>query len=139
MNSHYWVGAISKLNIQKGKMRYSLGVDLRNYVGYHYRALNNLMGLQQYASTGNENLGTQLYGSADLISANPFRGTNIGDGEAKIDYYNIGRVKWSGFNGLVEYAGDDITAVLQAGLSNQQFQREDRFKIQTILFQIKLT
>ena len=127
MNSHNWVGAISKLNIQRGKMRYSLGVDLRNYVGYHYRALENLMGLQQYASTGNDNLPTQLIGANDLVVANPFQGTNIGDDEAKIDYYNIGRVKWAGFNGLVEYAGDDITAVLQVGLSNQQFQREDRF------------
>src|SRR5210317_75 len=127
MNSHNWIGAISKLNIQKGKMRYSLGVDLRDYTGYHYRALNNLMGLQQYASTGNDNLGTQLYGSNDLVVAKPFQGTNIGDDEAKIDYYNIGFVKWAGFNGLVEYAGNDITAVLQVGLSNQQFQREDRF------------
>ena len=127
MNSHNWVGAISKLNIQKGKMRYSLGVDLRNYVGYHYRSLNNLMGLQQYASTGNDNLGTQLYDSSDLITASPFRATNIGDDEAKIDYFNIGFVKWAGFNGLVEYAGDNVTAVLQAGASNQQFQREDRF------------
>jgi outer membrane receptor protein involved in Fe transport len=127
MNSHNWVGAISKLNIQRGKMRYSLGVDLRNYVGYHYRALENLMGLQQYASTGNENLGTQLIGANDLVVAKPFQGTNIGDDEAKIDFYNIGRVKWAGFNGLVEYAGDNVTAVVQAGLSNQQFQREDRF------------
>jgi hypothetical protein len=108
-------------------MRYSLGIDLRDYTGYHYRALENLMGLQQYASTGNDNLGTQLYGSNDLVVAKPFQGTNIGDDEAKIDYYNIGFVKWAGFNGLVEYAGDDITAVLQVGLSNQQFQREDRF------------
>ena len=127
MNSHNWVGAISKLNIQKGKMRYSLGVDLRNYTGYHYRAMNDLLGLQGYASTGNQNLGTQIYGANDLVSANPFRGTNIGDDEAKIAYYNIGFVKWAGFNGLVEYAGDNITAVLQAGASNQQFQREDRF------------
>jgi len=127
MNSHNWIGAISKLNIQKGKMRYSLGVDLRDYTGYHYRALENLMGLQQYASTGNENLGTQLIGANDLVVAKPFQGTNIGDDEAKIDYYNIGFVKWAGFNGLVEYAGDDITAVVQVGLSNQQFQREDRF------------
>ena len=127
MNSHNWVGAISKLNIQKGKMRYSLGVDLRNYTGYHYRAMNDLLGLQGYASTGNQNLGTQIYGANDLVSANPFRGTNIGDDEAKIAYYNIGFVKWAGFNGLVEYAGDKITAVLQAGASNQQFQREDRF------------
>jgi len=127
MNSHNWIGAISKLNIQKGSMRYSLGLDLRDYTGYHYRAMNDLLGLNQYASTGNQNLGTQLYDSSDLVSANPFRGTNIGDDEAKIAYYNIGFVKWAGFNGLVEYAGDKITAVLQAGASNQQFQREDRF------------
>ncbi len=127
MNSHNWIGAISKLNIQKGSMRYSLGLDLRDYTGYHYRAMNDLLGLNQYASTGNQNLSTQLYNSSDLISANPFRGTNIGDDEAKIAYYNIGFVKWAGFNGLVEYADDKITAVLQAGASNQQFQREDRF------------
>ena len=127
MNSHNWIGAISKLNIQKGKMRYSIGVDLRDYTGYHYRAMNDLLGLTQYASTGNQNLGTQLYDSSNLITAKPFRGTNIGDDEAKIAYYNIGFVKWAGVNGLVEYAGDKITAVLQAGASNQQFQREDRF------------
>ena len=127
MNSHNWIGAISKLNIQKGKMRYSLGVDLRDYTGYHYRAMNHLLGLQGYASTGNQNLGTQIYGADDLVTAKPFRGTNIGDDEAKIAYYNIGFVKWAGVNGLVEYAGDNVTAVLQAGLSNQQFQREDRF------------
>ena len=127
MNSHNWVGAISKLNITKGNMRYSLGIDLRDYTGYHYRAVNDLLGLGQYASTGNENLDTQLYSMDDAIVAKPFRGTNIGDDEAKIDYYNIGFVKWAGVNGLVEYAGDNITAVLQAGLSNQQFQREDRF------------
>lgn len=127
MNSHNWIGAISKLNIQKGNMRYSLGIDLRDYTGYHYRAMNDLLGLQQYASTGNRNLGTQLYDSSDLVTAKPFRNTNIDDDQAKIAYYNIGFVKWAGVNGLVEYAGDDITAVLQAGLSNQQFQREDRF------------
>ena len=127
MNSHNWIGAISKLNIQKGNMRYSLGIDLRDYTGYHYRAMNDLLGLQQYASTGNQNLGTQLYDSSDLVTAKPFRNTNIDDDQAKIAYYNIGFVKWAGVNGLVEYAGDDITAVLQAGLSNQQFQREDRF------------
>lgn len=127
MNSHNWIGGISKLNIKSGKMRYSLGVDLRNYTGYHYRALENLMGLEVYASTGNNNLDTQLYGTSDLVVAKPFQGTNIGDDDAKIDYYNVGYVKWAGFNGLVEYTGDNLTAVLQAGLSNQQFQREDLF------------
>ena len=129
MNSHNWIGAISKLNIQQGKMRYSLGVDLRNYVGYHYRAMNDLLGLEGYASTGNQYLPTQIYGADDLVTAKPFRNTNIDDDQAKIAYYNIGFVKWAGVNGLVEYAGDNVTAVLQAGLSNQQFQREDRFVV----------
>ena len=43
MNSHDWVGAISNLEINSGKFKYSIGVDLRNYTGYHYRVLNNLM------------------------------------------------------------------------------------------------
>ena len=31
------------------------------------------MGLQQYASTGNDNLGTQLIGADDLVVAKPFQ------------------------------------------------------------------
>ena len=29
MNSHDWIGGISNLNINSGKMRYSIGIDLR--------------------------------------------------------------------------------------------------------------
>ena len=36
-------------------MRYSIGIDLRKYKGYHYRVLNNLMGFDAYYSTGNKN------------------------------------------------------------------------------------
>ena len=36
MNSHDWVGAISNFNYRSGNMRYSFGIDLRNYTGYHY-------------------------------------------------------------------------------------------------------
>jgi len=124
MNSHDWVGGISSLDIQADKFRYSLGVDLRSYTGYHYRVLNDLMGLDGYYSTGNRN-------SAGLIietevAADPFRNTGIRG--PMIDYYNIGVVKWAGFNGLVEYNNDDkFTSVLQAGLSNQSYQRLDYF------------
>jgi len=123
MNSHDWVGAISNLNITKGKMRYSLGVDLRNYTGYHYRALNHLMGLDGYYSTGNKNSAGQIIEST--IEANPFKDTGIRG--PKIDYYNVGKVGWQGLNSLIEYSGDKITAVLQMGTSNQSFQRIDYF------------
>ena len=124
MNSHDWVGAISNLEGQFGKFRTSIGVDLRQYKGYHYRVLNNLMGLDGYYSTGNKNSNGQIINT--LVEASPFRDTGIRG--PKIDYYNNGIVGWQGLNGLVEYADDDkLTAVLQVGLSNQSFQREDFF------------
>jgi hypothetical protein len=46
----------------------------------------------------------------------------------KIDYYNVGNVGWTGLNGLLEYNNQsNITAVVQAGVSNQTYQREDYF------------
>jgi outer membrane receptor protein involved in Fe transport len=125
MNSHDWVGAISNLEINSGKMKYSIGVDLRNYTGYHYRVINNLMGLDGYYSTGNKNSAGQIINT--LIEASPFNSTGLKNG-AKIDYFNIGNVGWQGVNGLVEYNNEGkLTAVLQGGFSNQSFQREDLF------------
>ena len=94
MNSHDWVGAISNLDIQSGDFRYSLGVDLRSYTGYHYRVLNDLLGLDAYYSTGNKNSAGQIIETT--VAADPFRNTGIRG--AKIDYYNIGVVKWAGVN-----------------------------------------
>jgi outer membrane cobalamin receptor len=125
MNSHDWVGGIMKLKIDKGgPLRYELGIDLRNYKGYHYRVLNDLMGLDGYYSTGNKNSAGQIIET--LVEASPFQDTGIRG--PKIDYYNIGYVKWTGFNALVEYSNDDdLSAVLQLGTSSQKFQREDFF------------
>ncbi|SNT11308.1 TonB-dependent Receptor Plug Domain [Ekhidna lutea] len=123
MNSHNWVGGISTLDYNSGNFRYSLGVDLRKYTGYHYRVVNNLMGLDGYYSTGNQNSAGQIIETT--IEASPFNNTGL-DGP-KINYYNIGYVNWQGLNGLVEYSSDQITGVLQGGISNQGFQREDQF------------
>src|SRR6056300_1560666 len=124
MNSHDWVGAISSLDIKSGKFRYSVGVDLRDYTGYHYRVLNDLLGLDGYYSTGNKNSAGQIIET--LVEASPFKNTGIRG--PKMDYYNIGKVGWQGVNTMVEYNNDNkLTAVLQAGLSNQSFQRLDYF------------
>jgi hypothetical protein len=124
MNSHNWFGGISTLDYKKGNWRYSLGVDLRKYVGYHYRTLENLMGLDGYFSTGNQNSAGQIQNVT--INASPFKNTGLE--REKIDYFNTGIVGWQGVNGLVEYSNPGIwTAVLQGGYSNQSFQREDFF------------
>ena len=123
MNSHDWYGAISNLEGQFGKFKTSIGVDLRTYKGYHYRVMNDLMGLDGYLSTGNKNSAGTIINTT--IEASPFRNTGL-DGP-KIDYFNNGIVGWQGVNGLVEYGGTKLTAVIQGGLSNQSFQREDFF------------
>ena len=123
MNSHDWVGAISNFNYRTGKMRYSFGIDLRDYTGYHYRVLNDLMGLDGYHSSGNRNTGGQIIET--LVEANPFKNTGIKG--PKMAYYNIGNVGWTGLNALAEYSGDDLTWVIQAGTSAQTYQRVDYF------------
>jgi len=123
MNSHNWIGGISNLEGQFGKFKTSIGVDLRSYTGYHYRTVNNLMGLDGYYSTGNRNSAGQIIETT--IDASPFNNTGLNG--PKIDYYNVGKVGWQGLNTMVEYGGDRLTAVVQAGLSNQAFQRIDYF------------
>ena len=124
MNSHNWIGAISNLEGQFGKVRTSIGVDLRSYKGFHYRTVNNLMGLDGYYSTGNRNSGGQIINTT--INASPFNNTGLNG--PKIDFFNVGNVGWAGLNGLVEYNEDNVyNVVLQGGLSSQSFQREDYF------------
>jgi len=123
MNSHDWVGAISNFNYRSGNMRYSVGIDLRDYTGYHYRVLNDLMGLDGYHSSGNKNSGGQIIET--LVEANPFKNTGIRG--PKMAYYNIGNVGWTGLNALAEYSGDNLNWVIQAGTSAQTYQRVDYF------------
>jgi outer membrane cobalamin receptor len=126
MNSHDWVGAISNLEYQKDRWTASVGIDLRNYKGYHYRALNNLMGLDGYYSTGDRNSQGLIITEGSTIEASPFNNTGLNG--PKLDYYNVGIVKWAGLNGLLEYNdGDQLTAVVQGGVSNQAYQRIDYF------------
>jgi hypothetical protein len=124
MNSHNWIGAISNLEYNTDAFKFSVGIDWRNYTGYHYRALNNLMGLDAYYSTGNDNTNGQFINTT--IEASPFNNTGLNG--PKINYYNIGVVKWLGYNGMIEYNnGGALTAVLQGGYSSQSFQRIDYF------------
>ena len=122
MNSHDWVGAISNFNYRSGNMRYSFGIDLRNYTGYHYRVLNDLMGLDGYHAGGNRNTGGQIIET--LVEANPFKNTGIRG--PKMAYYNIGNVGWRGLNALAEYSADNLNWVIQAG-TTQTYQRDDFF------------
>ena len=85
------------------------------------------MGFDAYYSGGNRSgSGGMIIDGESTIEASPFNDTGLNG--PKIDYYNVGLVKWAGLNGLVEYNNqDNLTAVVQAGLSNQSYQRVDYF------------
>jgi outer membrane receptor protein involved in Fe transport len=87
--------------------------------------MNDLMGLDGYYSTGNKNSAGTIINTT--IGASPFMNTGI-DGP-KIDYFNNGIVGWQGVNGMVEYNNNRLNAVVQGGVSNQAFQREDFFDV----------
>ena len=93
MNSHDWVRAISNLEYTKDNIRASVGIDLRNYKGYHYRALNNLMGFDAYYSGGNRYQRTPIIDGESTIEANA---NDTGLNGPKIDYYNVGLVNGLG-------------------------------------------
>ena len=129
VNSHNWYGAIINFNNEINEnWSWDLGVDLRTYKGYHYRRLVDLMGADAYMDNDDINnplrFLNETYAPTISNTLNVFK--NIDD-EEKIDYYNLGFVKWLGAFGQLEYTNDKISAFIQGSISSQGFKREDPF------------
>ncbi|TRO67254.1 TonB-dependent receptor [Christiangramia sabulilitoris] len=133
INSHNWYGILANLSNELSEtLTLDVGIDLRNYKGFHYRRVNDLLGGDAYQQTDDRNNPTD-----DDSQTNIFRETYDADQpwwvfadideEQKIDYYNIGYVNWAGVFGQLEYVGDEISAFVQGSLSNQGFAREELF------------
>ncbi len=129
VNSHNWYGTIINFNNEINEnWSWDLGVDLRSYKGYHYRRLVDLLGADYYVDNDNINntfnFVRETYAPTIKNTLNVFK--NIDD-EEKIDYYNLGFVRWTGAFGQLEYNKDNISAFVQGSISNQGFKREDPF------------
>ncbi|WP_400070954.1 TonB-dependent receptor [Zobellia russellii] len=129
VNSHNWYGTIMNFhNEVNSNWSFDVGIDARSYKGFHYRRLVDLLGADAYVDNDNANdtfrRVTETYQPTAGNAFNVF--SNIDD-EEKIDYYNIGYVRWLGAFGQVEYKNDKISAFMQGSFSNQGFQREDLF------------
>ncbi len=133
VNSHNWYGLLANFNNRiSDKLIIDFGIDVRQYTGYHYRRVDNLLGGDVYQQTDDQNnpLGE---GATNLFfetyeSNQPWWVFGNIDDEEKIDYYNVGYVNWLGVFGQVEYNfTEDITGFVQGALSNQGFAREEFF------------
>ncbi len=129
VNSHNWFGLLANFNHKLSEnLTMDAGIDLRSYKGFHYRRIDNLLGADGYRDNDNVNnpmnvLSTEY--SSDLSSLwNVFRSV---DDEEKINYYNVGLVRWYGGFGQLEYTKEKVSAFLQFGVSQQGFKRIDYF------------
>jgi hypothetical protein len=126
INSHNWYGAISSLNKKFGNFSVDLGADVRTYKGIHVRNINNLLGASAYRDTRNINnnpfVTSETYDASP--SLNPFFNATK---NTIVDRDWDGLANWIGGFGQIEYSKDKISAFLQGAVSNQSFQRVDRF------------
>jgi len=110
-NDHNWMGVLSNLQYEvNDNWELSGGVDLRRYIGKHFREVLDLLGGDFVLSTEDEN--------------NPNKIARVGD---RIGYWNDGIVSWQGIFGQVEYSNGPLSAFFAGAFNNKGFKRVDYF------------
>jgi len=126
-NSHDWYGGIVSLNKKLSQnFTLDLGVDARTYTGIHYQNLNSLLGGSVFLDNTDVNhpnrILTETYSASP--SKNPFAKADTNE---KLGYNYKGNVRWYGAFTQLEYSKNNLTAFLQAAISQQGFQKVDYF------------
>ncbi|MBW6479070.1 MAG: TonB-dependent receptor [Bacteroidales bacterium] len=120
MNEHDWYGLLSTVQHEVQNLRFTSGLDLRYYRGYHYQMVTNLLGGTHYQDV--------TYRTDTVVSRNvnrePSARLGIGD---KIGYHDLGEVGWAGIFTQAEYVTPEYSAFLSATLSNTTYRRTDYF------------
>jgi iron complex outermembrane receptor protein len=111
VNNHFWTGLLSHARWTRDWLVVSGGIDLRYYLGEHYREVADL-------------LGGDYYLEQDVNVNNPVNVAYKGD---KIAYYDDGIVGWYGVFGQGEATFGKLNAFVSASLSNKSYKRKDYF------------
>lgn len=117
VNNHTWYGLLNTTQYALNRfMKFTGGIDLRTYVGEHYREVYDLMGGDYYIPAGNR--------------LNPNYEANKMYRKGDIYYYhNDGLVKWGGAFLEAEYSKNQLTGFVNLSGSNTIYQRVDYFKV----------
>jgi hypothetical protein len=126
-NSHDWYGGIVDLNKKlTSTLTLDLGVDARMYKGIHYQNVNSLLGGQVYLDNTDVNNPNRVLTDTYTVSPsyNPFANADVNQ---KVGYDNYSKVNWYGAFTQLEYAKNNLTAYVQAAVSQQSFKKVDNF------------
>ena len=120
MNEHDWYGLLSTAQHEVENLRFTGGLDLRYYRGYHYQMVTHLLGGTHYQDV--------TYRTDSVVSRNVNRAPSarLGVGD-KIGYHDLGEVGWAGIFTQAEYVTPEYSAFLSATLSNTSYRRTDYF------------
>ena len=126
INSHDWYGTIVNFDKKVNNLSFDFGLDLRTYKGIHVRYLNDLLGGTTFRDVSDKNNPILLTSetSSPTPSLNPFHEAIYG---TPIMRNYTSTVNWYGAFGQAEYEKDNLTAFVQAAVSQQSFQRQDLF------------
>ena len=114
VNHHDWTGVLSTYNRNiNDNLKITTGVDLRSYVGEHYREVVNLLGGDYYV---------HHYGKAGETGTERMRGVG-----GLIDYHNTAYHDWYGGFAQTEYSTDLFSVVLSSAQSVSRYQRQEQY------------
>ena len=117
VNNHFWVGLLSTMKYDiNNYLTFSGGLDLRQYEGRHRREVRDLLGGSYYLDFANRR-------------NDPLTQLQVGDA---IDYDNVGRVKWGGLFGLLEYEKSKLSVFSNLSFSYVGYSMEDFLKSKII-------
>ncbi|HHG83156.1 MAG TPA: TonB-dependent receptor, partial [Bacteroidetes bacterium] len=136
MNEHNWLGVLSSANIEISEnVKLTAGIDLRNYVGKHYRRVDDLLGNDNWLESRDMNSQAVMV-DADGDSAIINRETGylinhtgpIKEQSHKVNYDNDGVVGWMGAFAQLEVTPfDNFNFFIAGSGSNTSYKRIDRF------------
>lgn len=126
-NNHAWYGLVTNYNFDtQNYFSFNVGADIRFYRGDHFQQLVNKLGLTGW-SAPNANRGDD-YVVTKTFKADPWTALfNPAGEEYRVGYDNSEQLNYQGLFGQVEYADDTFSAFVQGAVSNQSYQKFDRW------------
>ncbi|MCH8903067.1 MAG: TonB-dependent receptor [Bacteroidetes bacterium] len=129
VNNHKWFGLLSTLSFDLTEDWTLLGgVDVRSYVGSHYREVYDLVGGDYFMNNSDKN---QPQASVDPANLSYYM-KRVGD---RILYYNDGIVKWAGLFAQYEYSKKRLSFFVTAAGSYSGYQRIDYFRKKDVVLE----
>ena len=126
VNNHFWYGGVTNFNYDtKTGWNFNIGADIRFYQGDHFQQIVNYLGLEG-RQENNKNRSNNLITKS--FSTNPWKALfDFADKGERVNYDNSEKINYQGGFGQIEYANDWFSAFVQGAVSNQSYQKFDRW------------